>query len=141
MKTNKKIASVFFLINFILFSFVGLSQNKKTDIEKLKSFTWTYQGLKDCQDIYSNNTIRHIAGDFVGVDKYYLSDSIDSIFVEKNVGSKSNGKYLHTIAMRDKNDKRPRPLSVFEIIVLTDDKLLLKYIKTGVVVELYSEKN
>ena len=141
MKTNKKIIGALFLISITFFSIVGLSQDKKSDIEKLKSNTWMYQGLKDCKDIYPNNTIRHIAGDYVVKDKFYLSDSIDSIFVEKKVGTKSNGKYIHTIAMRDKNDKRPSPLSVFEIIVLTDEKLSLKYIETGVVVELYSVEN
>ena len=141
MKTNKKIIGALFLISITFFSIVGLSQDKKSDIEKLKSNTWMYQGLKDCKDMYSNKTIRHIAGDYVVKDKFYLSDSIDSIFVEKKVGTKSNGKYIHTIAMRDKNDKRPSPLSVFEIIVLTDEKLSLKYIETGVVVELYSVEN
>lgn len=140
MKTNKNVIGLFFLICLNFISVTGIGQIEKTDIEKLKSYPWKYKGLKDCKDIYSNNTIKHFAGKYMGVDKFYLSESIDSIFIEKKMGAKSNGKYMHVIAMRNKNYKGSLPLSIFEIIELNDERMKLKIIETGIIVEFYPEK-
>jgi len=55
-------------------------------------------------------------------DKYYISDTIDSVFDKSRVGNSSSGKFIIT-QPKSKNDNIP---SVEEILVLTDNTLIVR---------------
>jgi hypothetical protein len=121
-----------FVIAFILvFSQAAFSQQETTILEKLKGTVWNAveygDGTYDCQ--FTDSTMVWTFGnskEYSIVQEFYLSNNINNEFQIEKVGRFSSGNYLIIRAKRTSEDTRPKPISVMEIIELTNERLVLR---------------
>ena len=119
------------IVLILFFSNTGYSQQGTSILEKLKGTVWNAaeygDGTYDCQ--FTDSTMVWTFGkskEFSIVQEFYLSSNINNEFQIEKVGRFSNGNYLIIRAKRTSEDTRPKPISVMEIIELTNEKLVLK---------------
>ena len=91
----KKI-SLFLVLVFICLS-ASDKQEQKSVMDLLTSKEWNMQGMND--KTYSVKYTRtekyaYFNGQLLGIQDYYLSDTIDGAFNPKKIGLAKNGKYI-----------------------------------------------
>ena len=96
------------------------------------------QGLtnKTYEEKYvKNHVTSYLDGKHFVTFEFYLSDSIVTAFDPNKEGMIDDGRYIISRMVRDKDDKRPTPLLVMEIIALEENMMILKNIKTNIIIE------
>jgi hypothetical protein len=130
MKILVKISKAFcILVILSLTSTLAMAQQHEFVLSKLQNKTWIMQGTTDKtieESFTKGNIICKYNGKHVGTFEFYLSDSKDTIFDSSKKNKVENGRYIISRMVRDKSDKRPTPVSILEIIELTDEKMVLK---------------
>jgi hypothetical protein len=130
MKTLKN--QTFFLFAlFLFFSHAGYSQQETSILGKLKSTIWNALDVRDgTYDLqFTDSTMVWTFGkskEYIIIEEFFLSNSAETEFKSNQVGKNLNGNFLVFRAKRTTEDKRPKPISVMEIIELTNEKLLFK---------------
>ncbi len=122
---------VYLIVLILFFSNTGYSQQETTTLEKLKATVWNAaeygDGTYDCQ--FTDSTMVWTFGkskEFSIVQEYYLSNNINNEFQIEKVARFSNGNYLIIRAKRTSEDTRPKPISVMEIVELSNERLVLR---------------
>lgn len=134
MQSSGKVLVTLCLTGILSISMLTLAaQNQATVLESLQAKKWEIQGMTDKTaethyqaDLYTV----YLNGMILGKFNYYLSDSIDESFDRTKIGKIPNGKYIVTQLIPDSNfTKRTIPMSVYEIIQLDKNSLILRYTK------------
>lgn len=113
----------------------GIAQTKSYKLDDLKGKTWVMQGLTDKsndENYEKNQIISYLNGNYFCTFEYYLSNSIDTVFDSTRVGAIMEGKYIVKRLIPDlkkTNSPQPRVVSVFEIIDLSPNKLVIRNTK------------
>jgi hypothetical protein len=91
---------------------------------------WSMQGMTDktSEEFYSIDSITiYLNKKYLGTLEYYLSDSINQVFDSSKVGKIMKGKYIVSMVLKPpKRSTDLRPVSVYEIIELTQNKLIIR---------------
>ena len=122
----KKI-SLFLVLVFICLS-ASDKQEQKSVMDLLTRKEWNMQGMSD--KTYSVKYTRtekyaYFNGQLLGIQDYYLSDTIDGAFNPKKIGLAKNGKYI----ICKTKDASISTFSVHEIISISNDFLEIRYIE------------
>jgi len=134
MKSLRKVTITMYLLGIFTTSMLTLNaQNQATVLESLQAKKWEMQGMTDkTSEIHYQSDIYtvYLNGEILCKYEYYLSDSIDEAFNREKIGKISNGKYIISQMIVDVNyNKRPVPISVYEIVQLNKNWLIFRYTK------------
>ncbi len=125
-KRNVVIALIF--VNLFLSSFFLNAQSVELSRSALINKKWKMIDLTDkmIEEVYSPTKIEsYYNGNFFCESIYYLSDKIDTVFVEANVGNAIKGKYIICRLISAENDN----FTVLEVISVSDSALTLRNVK------------
>jgi hypothetical protein len=135
--------TLFLLLVLSLLSVSLYAQNETFKLNSLLGKTWIMQGLTDksYEESYSKDKITsYFNNKYFASREYYLSDSIVMVFDSSKVGSIDCGKFIVTKILRNKDyPKQPLKVSVYEILELSPDKLIMRYIKNPQLLEFKSK--
>jgi hypothetical protein len=98
-------------------------------LSDLQGKVWIQQGLGNQlnEEQYENQKLVITLNKKYTVEfEYYLSDNLDNSFDQSKVGKIMEGKYIIRRALRDNSAQTPIRVSTFEIIELSQNKLVLK---------------
>lgn len=129
--TSFSLISFLVLINLISSSVAA--QPGKFKLEDLINKTWRMQGLNELTND-ENYGVDHIClnlnNEYVGKQEFYLSDSIVTVFDSISVGKVKEGRFIVRRTLRDERcPGQPLRVSVFEIMKLNSDTLIIRNIK------------
>ena len=116
----KKI-SLFLVLVFICLS-ASDKQEQKSVMDILTSKEWNMQGMSD--KTFSEK-YAYFNGQLLGIQDYYLSDTIDGAFNPKKIGLAKNGKYI----ISKTKDASISTFEIYEIISISNDFLEIRYIE------------
>jgi hypothetical protein len=114
---------------FIVINLSATSQETESVLYLLEKNTWIVQGVIGINISYkyeSNHQISYVDGRPGRPFEFYLSNERDSVFNFDRKSGIENGRYIITRMIREEFDERPRPITILEIIEISDNRLLLK---------------
>ncbi|MFC2323663.1 MAG: hypothetical protein ACFNL2_10755 [Tannerella forsythia] len=117
---------------FLVFVFICLSasdkQEQKSVMDILISKEWNMQGMSDktfSEKYTRTEKYAYFNGQLLGIQDYYLSDTIDGAFNPKKIGLAKNGKYI----ISKTKDSSISTFEIYEIISISNDFLEIRYIE------------
>ena len=117
---------------FLVFVFICLSasdkQEQKSVMDILISKEWNMQGMSDktfSEKYTRTEKYAYFNGQLLGIQDYYLSDTIDGAFNPKKIGLAKNGKYI----ISKTKDSSISTFEIYEIISISHDFLEIRYIE------------
>lgn len=122
----KKI-SLFLVLVFICLS-ASDKQEKESVMDILASKQWNMQGMSDktfSEKYTQTEKYAYFNGQLLGIQDYYLSDTIDGAFNPKKIGLVKNGKYI----ICKTKDTSISTFEIYEIISISNDFLEIRYIE------------
>lgn len=122
----KKI-SLFLVLVFICLS-ASDKQEQKSVMDILTSKEWNMQGMSDktfSEKYTRTEKYAYFNGQLLGIQDYYLSDTIDGAFNPKKIGLAKNGKYI----ISKTKDSSISTFEIYEIISISNDFLEIRYIE------------
>ena len=122
----KKI-SLFLVLVFICLS-ASDKQEQKSVMDILISKEWNMQGMSDktfSEKYTRTEKYAYFNGQLLGIQDYYLSDTIDGAFNPKKIGLATNGKYI----ISKTKDSSISTFEIYEIISISNDFLEIRYIE------------
>jgi hypothetical protein len=122
----KKI-SLFLVLVFICLS-ASDKQEQKSVMDILTSKEWNMQGMSDktfSEKYTRTEKYAYFNGQLLGIQDYYLSDTIDGAFNPKKIGLAKNGKYI----ISKTKDASISTFEIYEIISISNDFLEIRYIE------------
>ena len=133
---NNTVKIIIFLTFICLSNIFVYGQNSETVMSKLQKKVWVLQNSGDAkitEKYVSNHIFYTVNGKQSRKAEFYLSNQKDTVYNSDKKESEVNGKYIISRIVRDESDKRPKPITILEIIEISDNRLLLKNLNNSLI--------